>query len=118
MTCICPSAPWPADSTDKLLLHLTTNAANAVEKARDTPAAKTAAIRNQELATFILQETKEAATVEDLVYLEMALQKYDFLTAKTAADQKSIRFCLSYLFACKTDIAGGFCKRIFHLYAI
>lgn len=77
--------------TDKLLLHLTTNAANAVEKARDTPAAKTAAIRNQELATFILQETKEAATVEDLIYLEMALQKYDFLTAQTAADQKSIK---------------------------
>jgi hypothetical protein len=70
---------------------LTTNAANAVEKARETPTAKIAATRNQELATFILQETKEAATIEDLIYLEMMLQKYDFLTAKTASDQKIIK---------------------------
>ncbi len=77
--------------TDKILMTLTTNAAKAVEKARLSRDAKNAASRNQELATFIRQRTDAATTIEDLLHLEMTLQKHDFLTAQTAADRQSIK---------------------------
>lgn len=62
----------------------------AKNKARQTPEAKEAQKKQEQLAKLIAQAMDAATTVEELIYIERSLQDIDTLQAVTPQDQTSI----------------------------
>ncbi len=79
-----------APSLAGILFSITSRVAEAREKMRATPEAAKYREEQEEFTKAIMRATESAKRVEDLIYLEMALQEMDRAQAQTEQETGSI----------------------------